>query len=506
MVKKMRIINKNNIPISIIKLKEIMKSKSCFLWGNTSNNKCIFNHISPNYFNGIFDNNKSLWGSESEYGIKFLEPSNYPNSLIITAMGDPYSDLLSQFEEMGIRDFYFFRSDLLLERYENQEYPIYEKSVNKFIPSFLKFKYVHIINDEKFLRTLFYIYGMGWDLSDHVFVINYFNRCNPKDIYKVWDLYLKYDKEYNNILAFDGVFNIKKGLSLRQKCLKKIIINAKKIIFHGEYIPLSISKVLVQCIDEIKHKSVFIPWCSRFGCDYKIKKNIEDYLRYVPVLVLNKFGNKRLDEINKFCNFVSSKRLQLDLSYNIPLIRNPNRKHNKRPKVLISHSCFSYNKCIEAIDLLKPYLGSIEVYCIGSYGEEDYIHKVEEYGKSVFKDSFFFIHNFMTDKEYAEFIEQIDSAVFSMTQGAGMTTFNLLAFYGIKIFVVRDTDTDIFTSSRGYKTYDIDLIGKIPVNELAIPNEFYDHNFNIAKSKFDLATQIKKWQIIFGEEENELCP
>lgn len=481
-------------------LKKNIKGRDCFLWGNSSNNVDLFDVVSPSTFKGIFDNNKDNWGKEDGFGHKICKVKVSPDIVIVSAMGDPYSDLLPQLLELGVENFYFFRTTKLLERYERLEYSVQKKSANNFLPNITKFRYVHIINDEKFIRNLFYVYSKGWNLKEHAFVINYFNRCNDRDVYNLWKLYIQLDEKYNNILVFDGIFNVKFGLKKRQECLSELLRNASKIIFQGEYIPLSISLVLKKNLDLIRKKGIFIPWCSKFGIDYKIKQNVEDYLRYCPVIVLNKFGDKRRTEIDSFCKFVSAKFVDINLSYVYPIEIPPKKKKNNcKPKVIISHSCFEYNKCIESIDVLLPYKGEIDVYCIGSYGDEKYIKEVNSYGKKVLDDSFHFIDYFMDNLEYSNFINQMDCAVISMTQGAGMTTLQMLFYFGVKVFIVKNSNTDIFTKSRGYKTFDIREIGEISVRDFVENNIYKENNYEIAKTNFDLKIQIEKWKKIFEE-------
>ncbi len=496
----MHFIDKYGNEISLQELKKIFEGRVCYLWGDTSNNSELFDVLPPSFYKGIFDNNNDKWGTTDRFGLKICKPQLSSNIVIVSAMGDPFSDLLPQLIELNVENFYFFRTTKLFQRYEMLEYAVQQKCVNDFIPKETKFRFIHIINDEKFVRTLFYVYSKGWNLEEHAFVINYFNRCNDRDIYNLWKLYVQYDKKYNNILVFDGVFNLKSGLQKRQECLSELLRNASKIIFQGEYIPFSISSVLKKNVDLIRKKSIFIPWCSKFGIDYKIKKNTEDYLRYCPVIVLNKFGDKRRAEIDSFCKFEAAKFIDINLSYVYP-IKNPAKaqKANSKPKVIISHSCFEYNKCIESINMLLPYKGRIEVYCIGSYGDESYIEKVRKCGNDTLGNSFHFIDYFMDDIEYSNFISQMDSAVFSMTQGAGMTTLQMLCYFGAKIFIVKNSNTDIFIKSRGYKTFDIKEIGKIAVTDFVENNIYKDNNYELARSNFDLKIQIEKWKKIFEE-------
>ena len=77
--------------------------------------------------------------------------------------------------------------------------------------------------------------------------------------------------------------------------------------------------------------------------------------------------------------------------------------------------------------------------------------------------------------------------------------FLVLFYFGVKVFIVKNSNTDIFTKSRGYKTFDIREIGEISVRDFVENNIYKENNYEIAKTNFDLKIQIEKWKKIFEE-------
>ena len=482
----------------------LVEGNRIFIWGNSARISELLRFIPSTRVTSIFDNNEILWGSYSSDGVLIEKPYILnEDDVIISTVGDPYQDLIFQIEIYS-KHFYFYRSEDQIKKYESTELIFLNSSKNKFVISKTDFKILHFIEDEKFIKTVFFMVQQLEDLSDHCFVIYDVNRTNHLDNYKIWQLYIKYDKEYNNILILDGIFNTPNLFSIREKKLVSVIEQCQKIIVHGEYITSSVQNIIRSCIDQFKKKSLLIPWNPNFGRDIRTKLSADTIFKHCACVNIPYFGKDRIKKIMCFFKFDKETRfIQTRISYVMPLNKiTIQKKTNKRKKIFIAHSCADYNKIIESLSLLKKYSNEIDIYAIASYGDINYRKKVEQYLQLHKINNFYFINEFLSDQNYSELLGSMDCAVFSMTVGAGMTTLNILFYAGIKVYVPRGSDTYTYLASRGYQCHDTNEIINLSFAEFIKKSEYIENNQKIAKISVSLDCQLKEWNNILNFDSN----
>lgn len=482
-------IDKHFNKIDIEDLKPLIGSGSAYIWGDSLHNNNIFDLFSPSSFKGIFDNAQSKWGEERN-SLKIQGFSCQENLIIISAIEDIFS-LIPQLQKLDIKNYYFYRSEELHSRYEKPELSFYKKSSRKFLGG-SNFKYLHVIPDQKFILPVLDVVKKGFSIQEHAFLIYHFNRSNPNDLYKIWQIYLELENKYNNIFLLEGFFNCDEYANDRLCNIGDVIEKCSRIVFHGEWFSKSSGELFSKYISAVKRKGIFIPWSGTLGEDECNMPYIHNILRHCPIVVLGTCNDNRFAKIQKNCRFTNLHRFMGAISYTTA-VDLPNKQINARPKVFIAHSCYSYNKAIESMQYLTKFTGRIDVYCIGSYGSEDYIKAVQNYGENLFGKDFHFVTEFMNYDAYVSFLNSMDVAVMAMEDGAGMTTIRILGYVGAKLYFLPGCNTSEYaTNLIGYKWYDIDTIERESLQEFC-SNEYSKYNYEIAKADFDIKEKIKSW-------------
>ena len=474
--------------ISASALKTVCLHKNAYIWGDSQFNKHIFEVISPELFKGIFDNNDNKWGQYSS-GLQIQKFFHCENVVIVSALLDP-TVLILQLRELGIEEYYICCTHKSYEKYYNIEKIFFKKSANNFVFSDKQFRYLHVIPDQKFIQPLLHVLEKGFSMEEQAFLVYSFNRTNNKDLYNIWNIYLSLDKKYNSISLIDGIGNSDELSIRRRERIENVLESCQRIIFHGEWFSKTILKICQNKLSDIKKKGILIPWSGAFGKVECNKIAINTVLRHCPLVVFNNFG-QRTDEMIRDCNFSNLHVFSERISYTEPIDR-VEHTTNIRPKVLVSNSCYDHNKVVESLKALISLQGQIDVYCIASYGNEEYIRYVEVEGNKLFGEDFHIIKGFMPYEEYVKFLASIDVAAMAMEVGCGMTTIRILCYVGSKLYFKKNTNTAIYADARGYKWYDIDEIKHESMEEF-LRNGYQDDNYKCVKFEFDLNDKISKW-------------
>lgn len=482
-------IDKHFNKIDIEDLKPLIGSGSSYIWGDSLHNSNIFEVFSPSFFKGIFDNAQSKWGKERN-SLKIQGFSCQENLIIISAIEDIFS-LIPQLQKLDIKNYYFYRSEELHSRYEKLELSFYKKSSRKFLGG-SNFKYLHVIPDQKFILPVLDVVQKGFNIQEHAFLIYNFNRSNPSDLYKIWNMYLYLERKHSNVFLLDGIFSCDEYVNQRLCNIRNSIDKCHKIIFHGEWFSKNVEELFFKNIYIVKNKGIFIPWSGRLGENNGTMPYIHNILRHCPIVVLGKCSSNRFLQILENCQFSNLHRFSDAISYTTA-IKLPKKQVNAMPKVFIAHSCYSYNKAIESMQYLTKFAGKIEVYCIGSYGSGDYIEAVQKYGANLFGKNFHLVTDFMNYEAYVEFLNNMDVAVMAMEIGGGMTSIRILGYVGVKLYFKPKCNTaDYVTNLIGYKWHDIGSIKGESLQEFC-SNEYSSYNYEVGKADFDIKDKIQVW-------------
>ncbi|MEH7386576.1 TDP-N-acetylfucosamine:lipid II N-acetylfucosaminyltransferase, partial [Bacillus sp. JJ1521] len=268
-----------------------------------------------------------------------------------------------------------------------------------------KVKKLHIMPNEKFTELYIEFINNHFDASEHLFLIigkginaEITARKNVKNIYL---------KDIKGLINLIKELNKSKKVFLHGLFMNKIVMllflqpwTIKKcnwIIWGGDlYKYSSRNESVKNFFNELLRKSVI----KNFGGiitlvkgDYQLAKKWYSVKgKYYRGMYINPV---KIEFLNKVLN-------EKDLS-------------NQEINIQIGNSANPSNRHIEALNLLSKFRnGNIKIYVPLSYGYNDneYIKKVIDEGKAIFKDKFIPMVDFLNPEEYAKYLASIDIAIF----------------------------------------------------------------------------------------------
>ncbi|MBK1813063.1 TDP-N-acetylfucosamine:lipid II N-acetylfucosaminyltransferase [Clostridium sp. YIM B02505] len=350
--------------------------------------------------------------------------------------------------------------------------------------------YMHIMNNEKFTLPYIKFIKNNFDFKEHFFIIVGSQK------------YLK-DNDFKNE-------NVKfiKGTICDWIKNAHLIKTCKLVIIHGFFqgIPL---KVFLSLNLNVLKKVNWVIWggdLKKRKSSYKLVEYIDDYLKkfstkrfgYISTLVENDY------DIAKAAYMVRGEHKKaiyinpITLSF-LDDIKNSHKNREDIINIQIGNSADASNNHIDAIDKLSKYENqNIKIYCPLSYGDVEYAKEVIEYGKSKFKEKFVAITNYMTPRQYGEFLGKIDIAIFNNDRQQALGNIFALAYLGAKIYMRDDTTMwkDLVHNEK-YKFYAIKDIPSINFNSFSeVNNESIYNNKVLSKCRFDEDYIKKVWQNI----------
>ena len=177
-----------------------------------------------------------------------------------------------------------------------------------------------------------------------------------------------------------------------------------------------------------------------------------------------------------------------------------NDKNNKdEVYIQIGNSADPSNKYEEVFEYLSKFSKEkIKVFCPLSYGDKEYAVKISEIGRTIFGDKFVPMMNFLGAKEYGEFLNSIDIAIFNHDRQQGLGNILSLLYLEKKVYIKNDITPWVYFKNMGisiFNTYDImnstfEELKKIESSEK-------EKNYMIIKKEFSEEKCFECWKRIF---------
>lgn len=108
--------------------------------------------------------------------------------------------------------------------------------------------------------------------------------------------------------------------------------------------------------------------------------------------------------------------------------------------------------------LMNLNLKGAKVYCPLSYGDMDYKDIVLKKGKTLFKDAFVPITEYMPYNDYISFLSTCDVGVFNMDRQQAMGNIDALLYLGKKVYMDSTASMYLKYSKNGIKVFDVNEI------------------------------------------------
>lgn len=160
--------------------------------------------------------------------------------------------------------------------------------------------------------------------------------------------------------------------------------------------------------------------------------------------------------------------------------------------ILLGNSASRTNCHVDALDKLLPFAQqNIRIYCPLSYGDIAYGDEIATLGTQMFGNKFIPLREFMSLKDYFEFLSNIDIAFFNNNRQQGMGNIIVLLGMGKTVYVRSDTTTWQTLTGMGVVLADTKSL------ELRqLPSETSTANRNIITSRFSESVLIDQFHAI----------
>ena len=356
------------------------------------------------------------------------------------------------------------------------------------------YKYIHLMygHDTKFSKLLLDLFSNPenkFDLSEHIFITPY------KTVYE--DL-----RVYSNVYLDESGKNL---YAKYYKCCHLLISHSGESLYRMILTP-----------KKAKRKIVYRYWGGlRIGKEVndnisffqKIKNRVQ---RMILKWILGDFaaiGVGNLTDIIDLSRILKRDTKYYCLSYASNEYYRTVEEIKKKTKdvvdkehivnVLLGHRGTEENNHIELIEKLSCYdQNKFKLYIPLSYGNRDYIEKVEAYVEGLHRKNIVLVKKFMEFSEYAKFLSKMDITIFDGYTSYALGNIGILLFLNKTIYLNENGVIAKALESEGNVYKKITDIGKIPFNDFCKPM-LYKDDFKSDLCIMSIEERIKNWNRMF---------
>ena len=328
----------------------------------------------------------------------------------------------------------------------------------------MKKRVLHIVASDKF--TIGYIKYMLLNIKkcNHIFIVKKSEYIkNLDDEIKKYVILVNDNKE---------IFRDKKEFN-----------SADKIIVSGV---LGLEKYIFWLSDSILKKMYLHFWGGDFYSyrNLKIisKRRIDKMMLHSCIKRCAGIVNLIDNDYEEICKIFPNNNMHYTMIVPSDLKKNDIIEKNKniKPipgKILLGNSATKENHHIEALKKLERFKNDdIMILCPLSYGDKEYAKVVINVGRSIFKDKFIPITEYMEYDKYISLIASCSIVIFNNDRQQGLGNINVMLNYGRKVYLRATTSMWSDYTKYGITLYDINSIDNITFNDF----------INIDKIKMDI--------------------
>ncbi|WP_406019901.1 TDP-N-acetylfucosamine:lipid II N-acetylfucosaminyltransferase, partial [Succinivibrio sp.] len=330
---------------------------------------------------------------------------------------------------------------------------IYIKRLNNLIKSY---KYVHIMFNDKFNKPFVDFLNQHFNNDEHLILCKHFFKEFPMPTGK-------------NVIEINSL----KGLKFD---------NCDKLICHSLFDP-DLVDYLYNNQNLLKEKAHWVIW----GGDlYQAPRDEKSDL--VRRLFKGYIACIQGDELLAKEKYNSNANLYYALYQPVITESILNQIHpHKSDFINIQINNSADVTVIDMLQTLSKFKDkNINIYTILSYGDKDCINEILKTGKSIFKDKFKPIMDFMNPTEFAQHIANLDIVIFNQNRQQGVGNAFLAGYYGKKIYIKKFLTSYKYLTNLGLEIFDTDAIKDLSFNEfVAITQEQISKTKKSAKIYYD---------------------
>jgi dTDP-N-acetylfucosamine:lipid II N-acetylfucosaminyltransferase len=312
------------------------------------------------------------------------------------------------------------------------------------------FKYLHIMQNEKFIGSFIEFINKHFNSSEHFFIIL---GGLPESKHTI--------PQQNNILVLDSKFGRKINLVKLSKILNPYFKEAQKVIIHSLFVANILDFLFLN--QKYLQKSYWVIW----GGD------LYDYTRKADSLRKRFVIFRKKTIIRKMKGFITYIKGDYELAkkwysasgeyrecfmypsnlykeYDIPV------KLHDTVNIQIGNSADPANNHLKILEKLEQYKDeNIKIYAPLSYGDMEYAKMIADKGKETFGEKFVAMLDFMPFEEYMRFLGEIDIAIFFHKRQQAMGNIVTLLGLGKKVYMRSDITSWQLFEDIDVKVFDV---------------------------------------------------
>jgi len=342
-----------------------------------------------------------------------------------------------------------------------------------------KYKVVHIINNDKFIKPFIDFIEKNFNSTEHLFI---FISGGDEKVFFI--------PKANNIININNLYIGKKNILKLSNTLTPYFKQADKVILHSLFSDDLINYLYLH--QKFLKKSFWVMWGGDLYAHILTKQTIKNtFFRYRKKRVIKLMGGlvtyiKGDFELAKKWYGATGQHYECFMyPSNIYKEYSLKEKINKTINIQVGNSADSTNNHIKIFEKLKKYKNeNINIYVPLSYGNKEYARKVTIKGKKLFKDKFHPMTEFMEFDKYLDFLGHIDIAIFAHKRQQAMGNIITLLGLGKKVYMRNDITPWNLFKDINVKVYDISNIKlnilsnkEKKLNQVKIQEYFSEENY-----------------------------
>lgn len=350
--------------------------------------------------------------------------------------------------------------------------PAYILNKNKTKKLISKYKYIHIMQNDKFCAPFIDFFNTYFDNTKHLFIFHA----------HFWEKEFPIP-QYENILNLDNI--------------KEVDIDVKsveKIIFHGLFHPQAIDWLYSN--PKFLQKSYWCIWGGDLYCRHEesdkeiyVKSNFKGYLTsYDKEYALNKYN---------FTGEVFSTNCIFPIK--LEMIKKIRQEKTKKDFIQIQINNSADQTTLEILRYLEKFKDeNLKIKTILSYGKKEFIKEIITEGKKLFADKFEPITEYMPPEEYIKSLAQNDILILNQNRQQGIGNITASLCLGTKVFIRNNVSTYKYLNENDFTIFDTLKIKDMDFNEFIANNkQSKQQNIENAEKLYDFEYLASQWGKIF---------
>lgn len=347
-------------------------------------------------------------------------------------------------------------------------------------------RFLHIFPDGTFAKPFVNFINKNFDSDEHLFFLHTGKNTASHTITE------------KNVKSFAGKL---KDVGLLMHKMNK----CKKILIHNLSVPPIVCILFIQ--PWLYKKVNWIVWGGDLHWYKNRSKDIKSNLyEMVRTLIIRNIGE--ITTLVKGDYELAKQWYHVKGTYRQGLYVNPltmdfldcveNKKKDNIVHIQVGNSATPDNNHIEVLRLLKRFNNeNINIFVPLSYGDNKYAQDVVEYGKENFGDKFKPLIHFMEPKDYAQYLAEIDIAIFNHKRQQALGNIFALLYLGKKVYIRNDISTWPYLCEE----LNLDITSYQDIANQTFSQFINFHNSRDNKDKvkimFDLEHIKKVWEKVF---------